>query len=333
MPQFSDDLFLGSAITDMGMNLSDPSPMSQGVGPLGRIYVWDSVPAAKVANNLVTSVTPAAAGSLTVVAGTSVTAVTTAGGVSAFQLDVPRAVRVTTSTAAATTLASVAVTGTAGEISYTSQTGLVTGQRVIVSGTLSGTATITGYSNPTTYVLTAVTATTATLTTTAGAAIVTTAGTTTGLTFTLGTAPAVFTVSGYDAYNQPMSEAITSSGLVSTGVNGKKAFSQISGITVSGATGAAITIGTTDILGSPVRFTNKGYIARVGWDDTLAEDAATVVVADTTTATTTTGDVRGTVVPSSAPDGAKRLVVALLLPAIAAGPNATRAGALGVTQA
>jgi hypothetical protein len=74
-------------------------------------------------------------------------------------------------------------------------------------------------------------------------------------------------------------------------------------------------------------------LARVGWDNVLAEDAATVAVAVTTTATTTTGDVRGTVAPSSAADGAKRLVVAVLLPALAAGPNATRVGALGVTQA
>jgi hypothetical protein len=116
-------------------------------------------------------------------------------------------------------------------------------------------------------------------------------------------------------------------------VNGLKAFFQITGITVSGGTSTAITVGTTDIIGSPVRFNNKGYIARCGWNGALAEDAATVVVADATTATTTTGDVRGTVVPSSACDGSKRLVVAILLTAIQCGPNATRAGALGVTQA
>ena len=49
MPQFSDDLFLGSAQTYMGTNtnsnLGDPSPMDLGVGPVGRIYVWDTVPA------------------------------------------------------------------------------------------------------------------------------------------------------------------------------------------------------------------------------------------------------------------------------------------------
>lgn len=251
MPQFSDDLFLGSAQTYMGVNtnsaLGDPSPMDLGVGPVGRIYVWDTVPAAKAANNLVTSTTPSGAGSLTLTAGAGVTAVTLTNGSTAYQLDVPRAVSVTT-----------------GAGSPTSRN---------------------------------------------------------------------FTVSGFDYYGQAMSEVIASSGTASTTVNGLKAFFQITGITVSGGTVVAITVGTTDIIGCPVRFNNKGYLSRVGWNNVLAEDAATVVVADATTATTTTGDVRGTVVPSSACDGAKRLVVSILLTAIQCGPNATRAGALGVTQA
>jgi hypothetical protein len=248
MPQYSDDLFLGAAQTYMGVNtnsaLGDPSPMDLGVGPLGRIYVWDTVPAAKAANNLVTSTTPAAAGSLTLTAGAGVTAVVLNSGTTAYQLDVPRAVSVT------------------------------------------------------------------------AAALATTRN---------------FTVSGFDYYGQAMSEVIAST--AGATVNGLKAFFQITSITVSGATSTAITVGTTDIIGCPVRFNNKGYLARVGWNNVLAEDAATVVVADGTTATTTTGDVRGTVVPSSACDGAKRLVVAVLLTAIQCGPNATRAGALGVTQA
>jgi hypothetical protein len=312
--------------------LGDPAPMSLGVGPLGRVFVWDTIPQAAGAAVVAASQTPAAAGNLTLTAGAGVTSVTTQYG-TVLQLDVPRGVSVSTGAAVAATLASVAVTGTGGEISYTSQAGLATGQRVVVSGTLSGTATITGYTTPTTYILTAVTATTATLTTTAGAAVVTTAGTTTGLTFTLGAAPATVTVSGYDYYGQTMSEAITSSAAVSTTVSGLKAFYQISSIAVSGATGTAVTAGTTDVLGCPVRFINKGYVSHVGWADTLGEDAATAVVADTATATTTTGDVRGTIDPSSACDGIKRLVVSVLLPAIAVGPNATRQGALGVTQA
>ena len=59
MPQFSDDLFLGSSQTFMGTNvnsaLNDPSQMDLGVGPLGRIYVWDTVPVAKATNNIATA--------------------------------------------------------------------------------------------------------------------------------------------------------------------------------------------------------------------------------------------------------------------------------------
>ena len=140
------------------------------------------------------------------------------------------------------------------------------------------------------------------------------------------------TITGYDYYGQSMSEVIATGTTQSTTVNGKKAFFQIISASVSGSVGATVSIGTADIFGAPVRFNDKGYLARVGWNDTLAENAATVVDADATTATTTTGDVRGTVAPSSAADGSKRLVVAVLMTAIQVGPNATRAGALGVNQ-
>jgi hypothetical protein len=316
------------------VNFDNPSPMDLGVGPLGRTYVWDVVPQALTANNIAASQTPAAAGALTLTAGTSVKSVTTSAGVAALALDVPRAVSVTTATAAVATLSSVVITGTGGQISFTSQAGLVSGQRMTISGTLGGTGTITGYTNPTTYILTAVTATTATLTTTAGAAVVTTAGTPTGLTYTLGVAPVTVTVSGYDYYGQAMSEAITSSAAVSTAVTGLKAFYLVTSVSVSAATGTALTVGTADVFGCPVRFFDKSYVLRYGWNNGTTDDTSgTLTVADTATATTITGDVRGTFAPSSAADGIKRAVVTLALPAIAVGPNATRVGALGVTQA
>jgi hypothetical protein len=225
--------------------LGDPSPMDVGVGPLGRVYVWDVVPQTLVANNIAASQTPAAAGALTLTAGTSVTSVVLNTGVTVLQLDCPRAVSITQ------------VTG--------------------------------------------------------------------------GTARA-FTVSGYDYYGQAMSEQITSVAAATT--NGKKAFYQISGITVAGGgTTTAITVGTTDILGAPVRILDLGYIVHAGYNNTLADNAGTAVAAVTATATTTTGDVRGTFVPASATDGIKRLVMTIALPAIAVGPNATRTGAFGVTQA
>ena len=224
--------------------LGDPAPMSLGVGPLGRVYAWDSVPQALDAANIAASQTPAGAGSLTLTAGTSVKSVVLSTGATVLQLDCPRAVSVTH------------VTG----------------------GTVRA-----------------------------------------------------FTVSGFDVYGQAMSEVITSVSPATT--SGKKAFFQISSIAVAGATTTAVTVGTTDILGSPVRILDLGYIVHAGYNNTLADNAGTAVAAATATATTSTGDVRGTFVPATSTDGIKRLVMTIALPAIAVGPNATRTGAFGVTQA
>jgi hypothetical protein len=222
--------------------LGDPAPMDVGVGPLGRIYIWDVVPQALVANNIAASQTAAAAGALTLTAGTSARSIVRADGTTVIQLDCPRALKVNCSTTAR-----------------------------------------------------------------------------------------AFTVSGYDVYGQAMSEVITVA-VAGTAVSGKKAFYQVSGVTIAGSATACV-VGTTDILGSPVRILDNAYIIHVGYNNTLADNAGTAVAAVTTTATTTTGDVRGTFVPSSATDGTKRLVMSIALPAIAVGPNATRTGAFGVTQA
>ena len=83
-------------------------------------------------------------------------------------------------------LNAVAVTGIAGQCSCTSTTGLYVNQTVAVSGTLTGTAT--GITSGVTYFIIATNfATTFTLSASSGGgAIVTTAGTTNGLVFTLG---------------------------------------------------------------------------------------------------------------------------------------------------
>lgn len=221
----------------------NPSPMSLGVGPLGRIYAFDVIPLAVVANSVAASQTPTGT-SVTLTAGTGTKSVVRSDGVTVVQLDCPRALSVT----------------------------LVTG----------------------------------------------------------GTARA-YTISGYDYYGQPMTEVITSVAAATT--NGKKAFYQISGVTGAGGSVTAITIGTTKLLGLPVRVIDVGYIASAGWNGTLARDAGTFAAAVTTAATSSTGDVRGTYSPSGSPDGVARLVMGILLPGIAVGPNATRAGAFGVTQA
>ena len=90
-----------------------------------------------------------------------------------------------TGTQAGTALAAVAVTGTAGQCSCTAVNGLFIGQAVVVSGTLSGSATgiVSGF---TYYIIATDGTSTFTLSATpGGTALTTTAGTTTGLTFTV----------------------------------------------------------------------------------------------------------------------------------------------------
>jgi hypothetical protein len=222
--------------------LDDPSQMDLGVGPVGRIYVWDVVPQAAITNNIAASQAPAAAGALTLTAGTSAKAVVTNTGATVIQVDVPRAIKVNCSTTAR-----------------------------------------------------------------------------------------AFTVSGFDYYGQPMSEVITVA-VAGTAVTGLKAFYQVSSVTIAGSATAAV-VGTSDVLGIPVRVPNVAYVASVKSNNTLAQDAGTFVAADTATATTGTGDVRGTYAPATASNGIVRTVMGILLPGIAIGPNSTRVGALGVTQA
>ena len=99
---------------------------------------------------------------------------------------IPSGATVSSTSMASPLLAAVAVTGIAGQCSCTSTSGLYVGQTVTVSGTSSGTAT--GITTGVTYFIIATNfATTFTLSATSGgAAIVTTAGSTTGLVFTLG---------------------------------------------------------------------------------------------------------------------------------------------------
>ena len=85
------------------------------------------------------------------------------------------------------TIAGVVISGTGGTFTCTAFVpGFYIGQPITISGTLGGTGSITGYTNPTTYYIIATTANTnftlsATL---GGSAITTTAGTPTGLTYT-----------------------------------------------------------------------------------------------------------------------------------------------------
>jgi hypothetical protein len=98
------------------------------------------------------------------------------------------------------TLGTTTVTGNAGTFSTTATT-ILANAPIVVAGTLTGNATITGYADPTTYFVTTTNGTsTFTLSTTVGGAnIVTTAGNTRGLTFTVGSLPISVVKSGSEA--------------------------------------------------------------------------------------------------------------------------------------
>jgi VCBS repeat-containing protein len=214
--------------------------MERGVGPLGRVYVLDIVPATLNASNIAASQT---ATTLTLTAGAGVTAASDGLGTVRYRLDTPRNVTITS----------------AGNASNAS-----------------------------------------------------------------------FTVRGFDAYGQALTQTLT--GPNATTVQTTKAFASVISVTATTTPGAAVTVGTGDRFGLPVRVTDAGYVATVKWAGVLAQDAGTLTAADGTTATASTGDVRGTYQPSSASNGTRRLVMCVAVPALACGPNATRLGAFGVPQ-
>jgi hypothetical protein len=246
--QASDDLFLGVAV---GPNpdfssAGNPAPMSQGVGPMGRVYIWDMVPLALAANNIAVSQNPGSGAAFALAAGAGVTARMRADGTIEYVLDVPRAVR------------------------------------IVAAG--ANTAT--------------------------------------------------YRVEGYDAFGQFMTQTLAAPS--TSTVTTLKAFKTVTRIVNTNATAGTngLTVGTTDVFGLPLRVVDRGYLVSVKWDNTLADNAATVTPAVTTDpATAATGDVRGTLLTTSASDGARRLVACIAVPAIGSGPQATRVGAFGVAQA
>jgi hypothetical protein len=150
----------------------------------------------------------------------------------------------TTSTTLSATLTGVIITGIAGQFSCTaSSVTLVIGQSLTLSGTYGGTGSITGYVNPTTYyIITTNGSTTFTLSTTAGGSgVVTTAGTPTGLTYTLST---VINTSG----TQSGTQSISARGILVSFLNGASSVPLYQNyMLVSDTSRFVILFGTNDI--------------------------------------------------------------------------------------
>jgi hypothetical protein len=241
MPQFSDDLYLGTAV---GGGTSDgPSPMTVGVGPMGRVYVFDVAPLTLQAAGLATAQNPLSGAAFSLTAGTGVTA-SVVNGQTRYVLDCARTVTITAA----------------------------------------------------------------------------------------GANTATYTISGYDIYGQAMTETVAAPS--TSTVSSAKMFKSVVSVTNANATATTndVTVGYGDVIGLPYRVTTRDYVY-FNYNATVGLLAA-ITVADTTSpATAATGDVRGKITLASAADGTKRLVAFIALPALASGPNATRIGAFGVTQA
>jgi len=123
---------------------------------------------------------------------------------------------------------------------------------------------------------------------------------------------AVITVTGTDAYGDVLVENITLNGL--TAVAGKKAFKTITAVSSDATVTNGMFLGTGDVIGLPVFLPSAGHVLKE-MEDGVAATAGTFVAGIRTAggSTATTGDVRGTVDPNSACDGAKvfQLLVAL----------------------
>lgn len=103
MPQYSDDLWLGTATGPQSQGWNGPGQVFLGVGPLGRVYIYDVVPAASSATAISAAQAIAAAGYA------SINGSTASGGVAT--LDCARAITAV-STGAGDTTQTVTVTGT-----------------------------------------------------------------------------------------------------------------------------------------------------------------------------------------------------------------------------
>ncbi|CAB5221587.1 hypothetical protein UFOVP240_204 [uncultured Caudovirales phage] len=145
---------------------------------------WNISTATYVNNTSISAVEANASGMMMSSDGTKLYLVgTTNDTVFQYTLSTPYDVT-TKNTLAYANLAGVTITGTAGQFSCTSTT-LSVGQTVTITGTLGGTGTITGYTTGTVYKISATNGTTTftLINATTDAALVTTAGTPTGLTY------------------------------------------------------------------------------------------------------------------------------------------------------
>jgi hypothetical protein len=189
-------------------------------------------------------------------------------------------------------LTGVVIAGTAGQFTCTATT-LAVNQTVTITGTLGGTGTITGYTTGKVYTISVTNGTTSFTLVDAGVAIVTTAGTPTGLTYTPSTLNLYFSTARARA-------AISASGaLAYNSTTGALTFTQGNTDTVAeGTTNQYYTAGRFDFRlsqlntnnlteGTNLYFTNARARAAISGTGDIGYDSSTGVISFTDAVTLT----------------------------------------------
>lgn len=121
-----------------------------------------------------------------------------------------------------------------------------------------------------------------------------------------GAATSAVTVRGRDYLGQPMTELLTLNG--ATPVLGVKAFKWIDSIAFGATAATTVNVGTGAKFGLPYRMSRVQGLEEVDGASAAAGTLVAGVLTDPQT--TTTVDPRGTYVPTTTPDGSKRIRVA-----------------------
>jgi len=348
MPQFSDDLFLGSAQSFVGTNttsnLGNPSPMSLGFGPMGRVYLYDTTPAVATTAAVLAAKTPTTA---TTYSGSQLAAASAAAGTTqvirtdgttVIQFDYPRAVSVTTASGSPTNSV-VTVTG------YDYYGNAMT--EIIQTGTVQSTTTNGRKAFFQVYSI--------------AFSAATTVAVSVDTTNILGL-PARISDFAYILSNRFSGSLSNDSGTLLLGYYSNTtnyATQAVTGWTI--ATPGVLTVGYAPESGTIVQVTGTppgglsvstnywwtkvsgttgklsssqaNYLAGTFITSTGSYTASAASIVPQFTSTSVTPDVRGTYAPGGTLNGLARLVLTMGMTAIQVGPNATATGLLGITQA
>lgn len=121
-----------------------------------------------------------------------------------------------------------------------------------------------------------------------------------------GAATSKVTVHGWDYLGQPMSEQFTLNG--TTAVAGVKAFKKLRQVVWESTSSRSITLGTGTAFGLPYKAIKAEFETT---DGTLASAGTLNAASLTDPQTITTADPRGTYIPTTTPNGSKRLTAGI----------------------